>query len=765
MPNYDFKSLSPWEFEQLSRDLLRANLGLDFELFKSGRDQGIDLRYSPTKGNDVIAQCKHYANSNYSNLKANLKYSEIRKIKKLSPHRYILITSLGLTTENKEDISKILGSYLLSFSDIITKETLNGWLGDHPSIEKTHIKLWATTTAVMEKIIHSGIFNYTITQIDFLKEKLSYYVKNSSFEEASTILKDQGFCIIAGMPGIGKTTLAEMLLIDFMNRGYDPIRISSDINEAFKTYNPTKLQAFYYDDFLGQTGLEQKLNKNEDQRIADFCRLCAKSTRTVFIMTTREYILNQAKNSYEKLERSGLDLKKCVIDMSSYALMDRAKILYNHLYFRGLPRDYIAEIIKDRKYLQILQHKSFNPRVIEWMTDSISVAHISANRYAQEFIARLDHPSMIWEHAYNHQISDASKHLLLAILSLPNIVQLSDCKKAYESLRKQYCTTFGETRTHNEFNLALKECEGNFLRIDLAAGRQTVQFHNPSIRDYLTHFLSYEEDIFLVLIKSIEIFDQLVSLWNSFSPLVNNPLQQNKECNHFFQERLAGTLGTKSVRLTRYRSFDDTVSYVYTKYSTGDQIRFVLNQEFGFVCDFLAEKIKDVLAVIFFDLSSIYEWVDTVSLLSSIKDAKPEYRLDINSYLNRTLDVLPYNLSQVDDYRQLAEICKKHPQAHARLSGNFSDYAKSLERGLEDELRYISSADDIATLEEYADDIRAIVDLWGVDLSNALSRIQEIIQSIEQHHEVEEDEPVRHGLSHPIADESEMIISMFETLD
>ena len=156
MPDYDFKSLSPWEFEQLSRDLLRASLGLDFELFKSGRDQGIDLRYSNSKNNNVIAQCKHYANSRFSNLKSNLKNNEYEKIVKLSPRRYILVTSLGMTPGNKEDISEILGKYLLSFSDIVTRETLNRWLGDYPNIEKSHIKLWATTSAIMERIIHSG---------------------------------------------------------------------------------------------------------------------------------------------------------------------------------------------------------------------------------------------------------------------------------------------------------------------------------------------------------------------------------------------------------------------------------------------------------------------------------------------------------------------------------------------------------------------------------------------------------------------------------
>jgi len=265
MANYDFKNLSPWEFEQLSRDLLKAALDLDFELFKSGRDQGIDLRYSESIDNLIIAQCKHYANSAFSNLKSDIKNHEVDKIKKLSPSRYILITSLGLTPANKNEISNILGKYLKSFSDIVSKETLNAWLNDHKAVERNHINLWASTTTIIERIIHSGIFNYSLAQIDLLETKLKYYVKNPSFDEAKQILNNQHYCIIAGIPGIGKTTLAEMLLIDYMDRGYEPIRISSDIEEAFKTYNPNEKRIYYYDDFLGQTGLDQKLNKNEDQ--------------------------------------------------------------------------------------------------------------------------------------------------------------------------------------------------------------------------------------------------------------------------------------------------------------------------------------------------------------------------------------------------------------------------------------------------------------------------------------------------------------------
>ena len=78
-----------------------------------------------------------------------------------------------------------------------------------------------------------------------------------------------------GIPGIGKTTLAEILLIDYTERhGYQAIRIANDLSEIKEVKNPGRRQMFYYDDFLGTAKLD-KLEKNEDKRIVEFLQQVA----------------------------------------------------------------------------------------------------------------------------------------------------------------------------------------------------------------------------------------------------------------------------------------------------------------------------------------------------------------------------------------------------------------------------------------------------------------------------------------------------------
>src|SRR5438477_10108950 len=101
MPDYDFKVLSPVDFELLAQALLQKELKLRFEGFKSGADRGVDLRYSRNTRHHIIVQCKHYAGSNFSTLRRSM-LREIRKVRRLSPARYILVTSLALSLANKE---------------------------------------------------------------------------------------------------------------------------------------------------------------------------------------------------------------------------------------------------------------------------------------------------------------------------------------------------------------------------------------------------------------------------------------------------------------------------------------------------------------------------------------------------------------------------------------------------------------------------------------------------------------------------------------
>lgn len=180
---YDFSTLSPADFEDLSRDLVGRLLGTRFEAFAPGPDGGIDGRHAI--GANVILQAKHYAGSRAADLLRAMKRERLA-IERLQPSRYILTTSCKITPRTKSKLARIIGPALLSESDIIGPEDLNSLLRAYPDVEKSHLKLWLSSTTVLEQIIRAASHHFTSLTRQEIEEKVKVYAPNPSFDEAQS---------------------------------------------------------------------------------------------------------------------------------------------------------------------------------------------------------------------------------------------------------------------------------------------------------------------------------------------------------------------------------------------------------------------------------------------------------------------------------------------------------------------------------------------------------------------------------------------------
>jgi len=153
--NYDFSTLSPPDFEDLTRDLLGREFGIRFEAFPEGPDDGMDGRHAVADG-DVILQAKHYHRSGFAKLKSKMK-QERSAIDALQPKRYILVTSAGLTPANKTQLAAIIGPALQNPGDIVGPQDLIALLRKYPDIEIAHQKLWGQSSAVLKTLISGAV--------------------------------------------------------------------------------------------------------------------------------------------------------------------------------------------------------------------------------------------------------------------------------------------------------------------------------------------------------------------------------------------------------------------------------------------------------------------------------------------------------------------------------------------------------------------------------------------------------------------------------
>jgi hypothetical protein len=318
--------------------------------------------------------------------------------------------------------------------------------------------------------------------------------------------------VISGIPGVGKTTLAQILVIQLIDAGFELIAVRDDVGEAFELLDLNKRQIVYYDDFLGRCSIGERLGKNEDRSILRLLEEASRSKTLKVILTTREYILNEAQRLYEPLSGTALDIAKCIVKVEDYTRGHRARILYNHVFFSDLPREYAVALARNHAYRAIVDHKNYSPRIVEWMTSDAVVRGIPAEGFVDAFVKALDDPLRIWEHAFAHQIGDEARMLLFCLAFMVEDLTLDALRTAWAAASQPGGPLTITREQRSLFNAALKHLDGSFVRTQRRHSETWISFHNPSIRDFVARRIAGDAELREDLLSGSQFFEQVSCL-------------------------------------------------------------------------------------------------------------------------------------------------------------------------------------------------------------------------------------------------------------
>ena len=484
MNTYNLAALDDKEFEAFAVDLIGREIGVRIERFKSGTDKGVDGRWFITETQEAVVQCKHWIRSGFAKLLSEMKKTEKPKIVRLKPARYILITSVELSRHNKQALLKQLAPYVLSERDIYGSEDIHDLLARHPEVEKRHYKLWLTSATALSHIFNNAIAGRSAFNSTKITEKLPLIVKTDDLEDARSLLSQRHVIIITGVPGIGKTTLAEQLLIELLADGFELIYLEQNVSEAELPLLTDKKQVLYSDDFLGRNILEALERKFDSHIVGLINRVCDDKTKR-FLLTSRTNILNQGKHLTDLIALNKIEKNEFEVRIEKLSRWDKARILYSHIWHSKLPDATLDELFKDKRYRTVIDHRNFNPRLISFITDSDKAERHGVGGYWKYVTDTLENPKDIWAHFFDAQLSQECRDLVyLVVFNSRSIAEAA----LLNSFRESRAIVAGnEGKVEHDVTVALKICVGSVLNrlLNPKTGHVEFELFNPSIADYV----------------------------------------------------------------------------------------------------------------------------------------------------------------------------------------------------------------------------------------------------------------------------------------
>ena len=710
MVEYDFLILQPNEFENLTRDLLQKREGVFIESFTIGRDGGIDLRFTSPKGKrQVIVQAKRY--KDYAKLKNVLK-DEVAKVRKLNLDRYILSTSVGLTPENKTEIKTMFSPYIKATKDILGKDDLNNLLGEYSEVEKQYYKLWLGSTAVLDDILNKRINNWSEMTLEEARKDVSLYVMNDSFERALTVLKENRYVIISGIPGIGKTTLSRMLAYQILAKDNDEFIKVNSMDDASQKLQKGKKQVFFYDDFMGSSFLDIK-EIGFENKLLSFIEKVKREPDKLFILATREYILAAAKRQYEKLALSKIDIAKCTIDLSSYTEEIRANILYNHLADAELPIEYIKALLDGKRYLRLIKHDNFNPRIIESFLKQKLYKTEKPEDFVKRFLDFFDRPYSVWEYAFSNmsKMEQYAMYVRATMGSRP--VYLEDW---YEAIYYYVNSLLGAVQAdclEEDWQNILKKLLGTFILTERVGDKDLVNYHNPSVYDFLIDNIRKNEKLQGKLISHAMFVNQLTGTFTDRGVESRDygRIQISDDQADYvaatFRRQLEKPMTAKldnrdsmwyKARVNMLSYINDMMVYFPVLFRQRPELlNDVVTQELFSDTDYGLDdrmalldhveaeayglNLEDVVDAVLPELESGYDYVNTVSLME--KTAKGKQLMEDDDFVRKMEETLEYELESADSEEEceyvrddVQELAKHYP-INAEGWGEAIDDAKT----------------------------------------------------------------------------------------
>ena len=325
-----------------------------------------------------------------------------------------------------------------------------------------------------------------------IKEYSPLFVATVAYKEAFLILVNFRRLLVVGAPGAGKSITSYMVVERFRKMGY-ALTVCHNMDNlkevALKiASDPNRKELVFIDDCLGQAYMA--LNEAQENDLTRLVKTVLQCKDKCIVLNSRVYIINKQRGRQSLIGGTLNDFykSKAVLSVDNLSKLEKAQILYNHLLqMRGITNDFYLALQKDKRYIRIIEHDNYSPRIIWQITQDFFLEGIRPEEYFDKVIWLLDHPDLIWDEEYNNRLSKTDRLILTSLFSLTSE------KCDFEILKTVYYKRISIEKnldtTIDYWGSGLKVLNGSMISISFSENKRFVSVINPSVNDYLRQFI------------------------------------------------------------------------------------------------------------------------------------------------------------------------------------------------------------------------------------------------------------------------------------
>lgn len=501
---FDLHQLGWFSFEQLCRTICRETWRQPIEVYSRGPDGGRDgFLYGPWRegvgDSPGILQCKHTAVAS-SHLALSDMKPELDKVKRhVRAGRcdvYVVMTNACVTGDSAAAITDAFRDAGVKKVLVLGYESLCELLTDQKPLRALVPRLYGLGD--LTEILDERHYAQAEAILAMMHDHLARLVPVEAHRSAHRALRTQGFALLVGRPGSGKSSIAASLALGAMDL-YDarPVKLTR-IEELHDRWNPREPNQFFWlDDAFGPTQYEYIAADAWNRATPAITAVLRGGARLV--VTSRDYVYAAAREDLKVSAFPLLDEATVVIEVESFTREEREQILYNHLRLGSQSVD-VLEAMRTEDLEAVAADPSFLPELARRLGDPLFTRNLSVQSrgslldffrrptpFLLEVLMNLDHPSR----AALGLVHLHSNHLASPYKPAPGD----------EDFLQRLGVRLGDALR------ALLPLDGSLLRLVNVAGDRWWEFAHPTFTDAYQYWLSGQPELLAEYITSARLED------------------------------------------------------------------------------------------------------------------------------------------------------------------------------------------------------------------------------------------------------------------